>query len=77
MSKDVLILDGGMGTTLEDEFAADISSTLWSSSLLSTAQGCDVLQALHGRFVEAGADLIQTSTRLRSTSSHKMASRAM
>lgn len=59
----VLILDGGLGTTLEDKYNVRFSSAetpLWSSHLLLTDQRR--LLACHGDFAAAGADIISTAT---------------
>jgi homocysteine S-methyltransferase len=61
--KPVLILDGGLGTTLEDEYQVAFSSTdtpTWSSHLLVSAP--ETLATIHKSFVEAGADVILTAT---------------
>ena len=59
----ILILDGGLGTTLERNHNRTFSSEktpLWSSDLLVTDPS--VLQACQQSFVDAGADIIETST---------------
>lgn len=48
-------------TTLEDA-GADLSSALWSSQLLSTADGRERISTAHRAFVDAGCDVIQTAT---------------
>ena len=61
--KPVLILDGGLGTTLEDEYKVAFSSTdtpTWSSHLLMSAP--ETLAKIHKSFVEAGADILLTAT---------------
>jgi homocysteine S-methyltransferase len=61
--KSVLILDGGLGTTLEDECQITFSSTdtpTWSSHLLVSAP--ETLAKIHKSFVEVGADIILTAT---------------
>jgi homocysteine S-methyltransferase len=61
--KQVLILDGGLGTTLEDECQITFSSTdtpTWSSHLLVSAP--EALAKIHKSFVEVGADIILTAT---------------
>ena len=55
-----LILDGGLGTTLERERRKDINSPLWSSVLLSTDPAS--IEDVHLAFLEAGADVILTGT---------------
>lgn len=62
LDKEVLLLDGGLGTTLEDNYNVkfDEQTPLWSSHLLVTDP--DKLEkALHD-FVKAGADIILTPT---------------
>ncbi|KAK3393331.1 Homocysteine S-methyltransferase [Podospora didyma] len=59
----VLILDGGLGTTLEDKYHVDFSSDktpLWSSHLLVSDQA--TLLACQSEFANAGADVILTAT---------------
>jgi homocysteine S-methyltransferase len=59
----VLILDGGLGTSLEDKYNVKFSSAetpLWSSHLLVTDQ--PTLAACHRDFAAAGADIISTAT---------------
>jgi homocysteine S-methyltransferase len=59
----ILILDGGLGTTLEEEHGVQFSSTstpLWSSHLLLSSP--DTLRKTHAEFVEAGADIVLTAT---------------
>lgn len=59
----VLILDGGLGTTLEEKYHIRFSSAetpLWSSHLLLADQR--TLLACHEDFAEAGADIVTTAT---------------
>lgn len=59
----ILLLDGGLGTTLKDDFNAAVDGTsrpLWSSHLLISAP--ETLQAAQSAFGEAGADIILTAT---------------
>ncbi|KAK4939604.1 AdoMet-homocysteine methyltransferase [Elasticomyces elasticus] len=60
--KELLLLDGGLGTTLEDEhnvkFCAD--TPLWSSHLL--VENTSTLEAVQRDFANAGADIILTAT---------------
>ncbi|OIW34312.1 homocysteine S-methyltransferase [Coniochaeta ligniaria NRRL 30616] len=59
----ILILDGGLGTTLEEKHHIRFSSAetpLWSSHLLLTDQR--TLLACHEDFAAAGADVISTAT---------------
>ncbi|ERF70678.1 hypothetical protein EPUS_02544 [Endocarpon pusillum Z07020] len=61
--KPILILDGGLGTTLEDEYQVTFSSRdtpTWSSHLL--ASSLETLLEVHRSFVQAGADIILTAT---------------
>ncbi|KAH8904980.1 Homocysteine S-methyltransferase [Coniochaeta sp. PMI_546] len=59
----ILILDGGLGTTLEEKYHIRFTSAetpLWSSHLLLTDQR--TLLACHEDFAAAGADIITTAT---------------
>ncbi|KAH8116603.1 Homocysteine S-methyltransferase [Phellopilus nigrolimitatus] len=56
----ILLLDGGFGTTLENDFGKDLSTPLWSASLVNTEPEAAV--KVHLAFLDAGADLIMTST---------------
>jgi homocysteine S-methyltransferase len=56
---EVVRLDGGLGTTLE-EAGADVSSPLWSARLLVDEP--DVLVAAHRAFVDAGAEVVLTAS---------------
>lgn len=62
LNKDILLLDGGLGTTLEDEYSIkfDASTPLWSSHLLVTDP--DTLEKVQSSFVKAGADILLTPT---------------
>ncbi|KAK5244287.1 AdoMet-homocysteine methyltransferase [Exophiala xenobiotica] len=62
LDKDILLLDGGLGTTLEDEHGVKFSSEtpLWSSHLL--VENTPTLKAVQHDFAEAGADIIITAT---------------
>ncbi|RKF57090.1 putative homocysteine s-methyltransferase [Erysiphe neolycopersici] len=68
-SPPIYFLDGGLGTTLADKFGCkfDDSTPLWSSQLLLSSTGSQVLQECHLAFVNAGADLITTATYQAST----------
>ncbi|KAI0085032.1 Homocysteine S-methyltransferase [Irpex rosettiformis] len=57
---EVLVLDGGFGTTLETLFLQDISGPLWSARLIDTDPNL-VVEA-HKAFLASGADIILTST---------------
>ncbi|GJE93420.1 homocysteine S-methyltransferase [Phanerochaete sordida] len=56
----VLILDGGLGTTLEDVFHRDISTPLWSARPIE--QDPEVIIEAHLAFLRAGARIISTAT---------------
>ncbi len=61
--KPILILDGGLGTTLEDEHYVTFSSKetpTWSSHLLASSP--ETLAEVHRSFVRAGADVVLTAT---------------
>ncbi len=53
----VVILDGGLATTLESR-GHDLKDPLWSARLLLEAP--DAIRAVHREFLEAGADIIAT-----------------
>ncbi|TLD24259.1 hypothetical protein PspLS_06871 [Pyricularia sp. CBS 133598] len=59
---DIKILDGGLGTTLEDRFGVVFTHAkpLWSSDLLVSDQ--ETLQACQREFTAAGADVLLTAT---------------
>lgn len=54
-----LVLDGGLGTLLEDR-GHDVSSDLWSARLLRDEPAA--VRAAHAEFVAAGADVLITSS---------------
>ncbi len=56
---DIIILDGGMGTTLEDN-GADLAHPLWSAHMLR--QDAQLVRDVHDAFLGAGADVISTCT---------------
>lgn len=62
LDKEILLLDGGLGTTLEDQHNVkfDASKPLWSSHLLLTDP--DLLERVQHNFVKAGADILLTPT---------------
>lgn len=62
LNKNVLLLDGGLGTTLEDDYGVkfDSSTPLWSSHLLVTDP--DTLEKVQASFVNAGVDILLTPT---------------
>jgi homocysteine S-methyltransferase len=63
LQQPLLLLDGGLGTTLEDAEGIKFSSEttpLWSSHLLISAP--NQLQRVQSEFVNAGADVLLTAT---------------
>ncbi|TFY64155.1 hypothetical protein EVJ58_g2800 [Rhodofomes roseus] len=66
----ILVLDGGLGTTLEELFQRDIFSPLWSAKPVD--EDPEVIIKAHLAFLRAGADIILTSTpvRVRATARH-------
>lgn len=62
LDKEILLLDGGLGTTLEDEYGIrfDSNTPLWSSHLLVADP--DTLEKAQQKFVDAGADILLTPT---------------
>ena len=63
LGRQAMILDGATGTELERR-GVDISLPLWSARALITAP--DVLAAVHRDYLDAGADAINSSTKLSS-----------
>ena len=59
MQKDFILLDGGLATALE-ELGNSFKSELWTGELLKSAP--DQIREAHRAFVEAGAEIIITST---------------
>lgn len=57
----VTVLDGGMGSTLEDE-GLDVRNPLWGSAALLTAQGRALNDRVHREFAAAGAQLAIANT---------------
>ncbi|KAK4684966.1 hypothetical protein P7C73_g5198, partial [Tremellales sp. Uapishka_1] len=55
----ILVLDGGMGTTLES-MNQDVSGRMWGSELL--AKDPSAIAAVHSGFISSGADIVQTAT---------------
>ncbi|KAJ3040424.1 Homocysteine S-methyltransferase 1 [Rhizophlyctis rosea] len=55
-----MILDGGLSTTLETLFQKDISGPLWSARLL--IEDPTTIKKAYKSFLEAGADIITTSS---------------
>ncbi|KAI0058120.1 Homocysteine S-methyltransferase [Artomyces pyxidatus] len=58
--KDVVLLDGGLGTTLEDIFHVDISSPVWSAKPID--KDPEVVIQAHLQFLRAGARVIDTAS---------------
>lgn len=60
----LILLDGGLGTTLADRYDVlfDESKPLWSSHLLLSEEGRKTLAGAQGAFVENGADVILSAT---------------
>jgi homocysteine S-methyltransferase len=61
----IQILDGGLGTSLEDKYGYKFSSDktpLWSSHLMVSHADRQVLSACQGDFAAAGADVLLTAT---------------
>ncbi|GAA5858400.1 hypothetical protein JCM1840_001185 [Sporobolomyces johnsonii] len=60
----VVILDGGMGTSLQaPPFSLSLDSDLWSSELLATPQGRESLERLHHAWItESGAQVVESCT---------------
>ncbi|KZT63222.1 Homocysteine S-methyltransferase [Daedalea quercina L-15889] len=56
----IMVLDGGLGTTLEGLFKQDISSSLWSAKPVD--EDPDVIIQAHLAFLRAGANVILTSS---------------
>lgn len=57
MASRFIILDGGMGTTLEDS-GYSVSSKLWSSD----PELHEAVQTVYEGFLKAGSDVIGTAT---------------
>jgi len=57
----VLVLDGAAGTYLET-LGAQSHPTLWSSGNLLTPEGQDMLRQLHRAYIDAGADVLTSTT---------------
>jgi homocysteine S-methyltransferase len=57
----ILLLDGGLGTLLADQFAVkfDDSTPLWSSQLLLSSPS--TLLSAQKAFAQAGADILLTA----------------
>lgn len=59
MASDFALLDGGLSTALE-ELGNNLNTSLWSGELLRTAP--DQIRAAHKAYVDAGADIVITSS---------------
>ncbi len=57
----VILMDGGMGTTCEDR-GVTTHSTLWGSFSLLSPEGRKINDAIHGDFVDAGAQILTANT---------------
>ncbi|KAJ3307536.1 hypothetical protein HDU76_004585 [Blyttiomyces sp. JEL0837] len=60
LPKPVAIIDGGLATELEDTHHKSLSSRLWSASMLD--KDPEAIKSVHRSYLEAGADIITTST---------------
>jgi homocysteine S-methyltransferase len=60
----LILLDGGLGTTLADRYNCifDHSTPLWSSHLLLSEEGSATLRDVQGAFAEKGADVVLSAT---------------
>lgn len=56
----IMLMDGGFGTTLEDVFHKNINTPLWCATLTETDP--ETVIAAHLAFLEAGSLIIMTST---------------
>ncbi|MBQ5152423.1 homocysteine S-methyltransferase [Macrococcoides caseolyticum] len=59
LQQDIVILDGGFGTTVE-QFGYDVKHELWSSNLLQSNP--EAVYKVHQAFVDSGAEIILTNT---------------
>lgn len=53
----VVLLDGGMGSTIEDR-GVSVRNALWGSAALLTSEGIFLNDLIHQEFREAGADVL-------------------
>ena len=71
-AREILVLDGAMGTMIQaeglgeddfrgDHFAAHDQSLIGNNDLLSLTQP-QLIHDIHARFLDAGADVIETNT---------------
>src|SRR6187551_2870040 len=72
MRKRIIVIDGAMGTTIRgyglvekdargERFAGNAKDLLNNGDILSLTRP-DVIEDIHRRFLEAGADIIETNT---------------
>jgi homocysteine S-methyltransferase len=59
LNKHPILLDGGLATTLEAR-GHDLSSELWSAAILTEKP--DEIMAVHRAFIDAGSEIITTSS---------------
>lgn len=59
LQQDIVILDGGFGTTVE-QFGYDVKHELWSSNLIQSNP--EAVYKVHKAFVDSGAEIILTNT---------------
>lgn len=60
-SDEVILMDGGMGTTVQDR-GVDIANRLWGSYALMTGEGRTINDQIHQDFVAAGAEILIANT---------------
>jgi len=60
-ARDVILMDGGMGTTTEDR-GIDTRNALWGSFAFLTPEGRRINDHIHREFVEAGAEILIANT---------------
>ena len=59
-ARGVVLLDGGMARTLEEELGRPLDATLWTADAL--AADCGALERVHRRYSEAGCDVGTTAS---------------
>ncbi len=57
MENRIVLLDGGMGSTIEDR-GVSVRNALWGSAALLTSEGLSLNDRIHREFREAGADML-------------------
>ncbi len=62
-SNDIIIMDGGMGTTTEDR-QVNTKTILWGSLALLTPEGRQINDGIHRDFATAGADMLIANTHM-------------